>query len=548
MQYKIGLFIIMLVLLIFWLDFFTISWSYFFLDTIFYPIDSLTNFFSQSLYLHLRDILTLLFWYQLYSKVFLLWVFIIWVILWALIWEIVNKNFNITDQNIRLSNILLWVTFIALNPFSYERFITQTSTLLWIYIVLLWLALLIIFFLGKKTILLYLSSICFGISLAIFPHAIIFLSIIWIATIIFFPRSITVKQFIKAFLIMMSINVNWIIWSFFLKTNNNLSQIHTFDFQNVEVFQSNGLPWMSIEATSLLLYWFWGERYKHIYTPELVNDKWYIAWIIILLIISIWIYSSYKKNKKKILFILSIWIVWYFLSLWLSSPLSRELSIFLYNNIPYYIGLREPQKLIWLVLFWYTYFFLSWVSFISINLHSNRFHWYLNKIIFNQYIWFIILFLFIVSWSPNVLFSYNNQLRITDYPEDYFKAKTIIENVDKDYTNEKYVVFPWHSYIKCNWTNNIIANPSVRFFWNNNILQSDNIEIWTLYSNSTKKDSLIIESFLKDQNYTKLKNIWITNIIFLSKCADYKRYNFLHNSELLEMKYYWKDIIIYNIK
>ncbi len=549
---KIIIFSVLLIIAILWLDFFTKSWTYFFLDTIFYPIYKLNNFFSQSFYWHIRDILTILLGYKLYAKLYLIWVLITWIFLWYFTAKLINKIFNINNKKIILLNKTLAIIFILFNPFIYERLVTQTWIALWVFFIWLWFIFLIDYLysfsknkknrLNKK---LYLSSLFFWISFTIFPHSIIFIIIIWIITLLFYYKKFTIKNIFYSILIILLLNINWIIWTLFLWKNETIQRASNFSFQNIEVFTSKSLSWLWIEITNLLLYWFWWELPRHLLTPDLINKKWFIWWFFILFIIILWIYFLYKKQKKLTFYLLSIWILSYILSLWISSDIFKNINLFLYNNIPYYKGMREAQKLTWLVAIIYSIFFLSWIYFIIQKYKRYKLQNYLDKKLFNYSLLFIFIFLIIISWSPNMLFWFRWQLKIIDYPKEYFNSR---EFLLKNYKNDKNLVLPWHSYIYCSWSKKIIPNPIKPILEPLNVISADNIEIWNLYTNSTNERSKKIEKFLKNKDFNILKKLWIKNIIFLNNCADYKSYKYLENKKNLIKIFDKNNLKIYKIK
>jgi len=537
-------FSVLLIFAILGIDFFNKSGTFLFLDSVFYPIYNLSPFFSQSLYWHLRDILTMILWYQIYSKIFLASTLGIWAFLWYKIWKVINKLLNINNK-IKFIIKILSISFILINPFIYERLVTQTWIVLAVFIIWLWFIFLLDFLTNNhsnKNI--YISSLFFGIAFTIMPHSIIFILIIFINTLIFFFKKFNLKNITLSILIFIVININWIIWTIFLSENKTLQTISTFNFKNIEVFTSNNLDWLGVELTNLLLYWFWWEKYWHLMIPITLNNKWFIWWFIILFIINLWIYNIYKKQRKISLYLLSIWIISYILSLGISSNIFININKFLYENIPYYIWMREPQKLTWLLAIIYAIFFLSGLSFLYEKFIKSEKKYYLNqkKV---KYIT-IFIFLIILSWSPSMLFWLWWQLKMIDYPKSYFEARTFLMENKK---NEQSLVLPWHSYMWCSWTRwKVISNIMWEILKPNNIIVSDNIEISSLYTNSINKKSKKIEKFLQNKNYSILKEINIDNIILLKNCADFKNYEYLWKSKKIEKIFSSKNLIIYKIK
>lgn len=540
---KIIIPIIILIVLILWPIFFLKNGTYFFLDAIFYPVYHLNNFFSQSFYWHIRDLLTLILWYEFYSKVFMIVVLLIWAFLWIKVWELVLYLTNNKNEKIDFLVKIFWIIFILFNPFVYERLVTQIGIALWTFFIWLWLIYLIFYILKQKNKNFYFSALFFGISFNIYPHAIVFISIIWIISLLFFLRKFKLKSLFIGFFIFIWLNINWLLWLFFFWSNHTLSKVHSFNEVNMEVFKSNSLSNLWVEITQLLWYGFWWERYHHLYTPDIVNKRWYVAWFIIFIMVIIGFFMLYKKHRKISLYLLFLAIISYILSLGISSHIFYLVNNLLYKYVPFYIGMREPEKILWLTMIIYAIFFL--ITLIEIfKLFSNYIKKsHLNKKIFNTYIFVWFIFLLIWAWSPNMLLWFNWQLKIINYPNDYYNIKKYLNK------KEKILILPWHSYVSCSWTyGKIISNPAKAFFNDYSVISADNIEIWNLYTNSKNILLRQIENFLHTKNYNILKRNNITTILFMRNCADFKNYSFLEKSDYLSKVFSWNYLDLYNIK
>lgn len=544
---KTLLFASIILFLILWFEFFFKSWVYFFLDTIFFPVYELKPFFSQNLFANFRDIFTFILWYELYSKFFMLLVLLSWVFLWINIWKLISYLLKIKDEKKILFNNFVWIIFTLFNPFIYERLVSQTWIAFWVIFVWLWFIYLIDFILKEKNLGIYLSSLFFGLSLNIFPHALVFIILIWLLFLIFFYQKFKVKPIFISALIFILLNINLVL-SLIYWNNEEIINIIPFDNLNLQSFKSNSLDNLWVEITHLLWYWFWWEKYNHILLPNSINPNWYMSWFVILIIILLWFIKLYKTDKKLSIYLLVLLFISYVLSLWISSKLSVWINMFLYDNIPYYIGMREPAKLIGLYIIIYSIYFITWLNFIVIYFEELFLKYKIKKInyVFNLYNYFIVVFLFIIAWSPNVLFGFNWQIKITKYPDDFFIAKNLLEE-EKDSKN---LFLPWHSYIACDWTNwKIISNPVNNLFASTYWYFPDNIEIWELYSNSQNKYSIEIEEFIKNKDYSKLKKLDINNIVLFKNCADIKTYDFLNKEKMnLNKVFNWESLSIYKIK
>lgn len=523
-------------------EFFFKSWTYFLLDSFYFPINEFrNNFFETTIFWFLNDLFNIIFWYKLFSKiVFFFIIFFAWILWYLFSWKIIEMFwFNKKKYKIlSLSSSL----FLMINPFFYERMITQPLVYLSIILVWYWLYFLITNLENNKIRNSIFAWIFFGFSITISQHTSFMILLIFLWYLIFFVRHFS--DFKKLFLVgwvIIFVNLNWLIWWFFLSWSYANDTISTFTQENIDNFYTNSLWNLWVEFTNLLLYWFWGERYKYFYLPWNINSWYVTAWTIILTIIIFWWIKIFIKNKKIFSFLFFIWISSFIFWLWTISKSFGFISEFLYNNVPFYMWLREPQKWIWILMLSYAFFFSAWII---------GFFWLLEKnlnIAKHKYFVFMftfIVFLFLNAWSPSVIFWFQKQLFISDYPTSYFDFKEKYINHDW-----KSILLPWHSYMWCNYTKwRVVANVAWEFLYPMDIIVSDNIEIWSLYTNSTSQVSKDIEEFLKTHDYTLLKKHNILNIIFLSSCADYKNYNFLEHTNFIKKIYDSTDLKFYRIE
>ncbi len=537
---KILIFSTILIITILWLDFFTKSGIYWWLDTIFYPIYNFKPFFSQSIYWHIRDLIIIWFNYQVYSRFIMLLTLFIWVFLWYKLSKLIFQIFDIKNDKKKELLSIMSISFLLINPFIYERTVTQLWIALAIYLIWLWVVYLLYYLLAnKRNKDLFLSSTFFWLALSVMPHTVVFLVIIFIVTLLFFYKKFSFKNIIISIFIVFLLNFNWIFWSIFLWENKTISTLKTFNSQNIVAFSSNSLDWLWVELTNLLLYWFWVEKYpkSRILLPD--NHKlWIIAWFIIFWIIIFWWIKLYQKNKKLTLYLVSLAIIAYILSLWLSSNLFSWFNELLYKYIPWYIWMREPQKLTWLVMIVYSMLFVIWIY--------NILKWFKKKEVFKQYFVVSIIFCLLLIWSPNVLFWYNWQLSIQNYPKDIFKSVSFInkKNIEKDI-----ILLPWHTYMECAWTNKkVISNIIPKFFQHTKFIVPTNIEVGKLYTNNPTKYDKIVKNFLKTHNFWLLKENWIKYIYVLKYCVDYyPNYIFLEKNRNTIRLFKSKFVDIYKI-
>lgn len=533
---KTTLFALIFISLILGPSFFINSGFFVFLDTVFFPIYDLSYNFNYSIYFNLHDFFSYLIWYELFSKIYLFATLSLWGYVWYKISQLVLEYFDVKDKKLSSLISVLWIVFFISNPFIYERLVTQVGIALWVFIFWLWAYHLLQYIKKDENKYFYLAALFFSLAVGIFPHSLIFVILVWILFLIFFWKKVKFIPFVLSSIVFIILNTHLFVWLFISGSNPVLSATEKFNYQNIEVFQQNSLWGLWTEVTSLLLYGFWGERWERILTPNAVNEYWYIFGFFILGIILFWVYFCFQKSKKITYFLLILWFLSYILALWISSNIFWFISHFLYENIPYYIGMREPGKLLWILSFVYTIFFLVGNIFILEKLsflskkYSISFHPYLQ----NSITYCIFIIFMILSWSPNMLFGFNGQLKIIQYPKEYLEVRKILW----DNLQEKNLILPWHSYMWCAWNyGNVISNPMVAILKSENIISAENLEMWNLYSNIKTPLTDDIENFIQSHDISYLKKNNIKNIILQKNCWAFSRYDFLSDKKELKKIY-----------
>lgn len=521
-----------IIILNLWFDLFLVNGTYFFLDTSFTPFTQLQNFFSQSFYKHFIDILNFIFWYKLMSKLLLVSVLIFGIYFWKVLSHFLQQKLYGKADN-KIIDIIAIIISIY-NPFVYERFITQTSIVLGTY--LLWIGIIYALLYFKDTLQknLIISVIGFGISLNIFPHTVIFFAFILIILSLVYYQHIW--KIIYIWIWVTILNINWVLWNFVFWSGTFLKDMATFNHDNIIAFTSSVIWNLWVELTHLLGYWFWAEKY-HILTPDKIFRFWYIAWAIVFFIVLYWCYELYKKDKKMSLSLWSIGILSYILSLGISSSIFIHFNNLFYNYVPFYIGLREPQKWSWVMIIIYIIFFIIGSSKI---LEKVQHKW--RKVIVA---WICII---PILWTPASLFAYFNQIRMSDYPPDIEISKNFL--LEQWIWDEKIVNFPWHSYIACSWTRSIVTSNKVKkLYYPIEIIRSDNIEIGNLYTNSTDPVMRDIDNFISSKDINLLIKNDIKYILMYNYCADFQNYEFLfEQSDIFTPIFTSTDVNIYKIE
>jgi len=374
------------------------------------------------------------------------------------------------------------------------------------------------------------------------------------------------KKFLSLFLGITTIFCLQLLW--FIPLYMSLSEpesstiwkINSFDENQQLAFANipeNKNPYIEI----LSMRWYWGDyENRFVESHDIFNDGSKNDWIIFIwFIIIVWIIYSYKNKTADRYIFLVLWILGFILSLWVTNnTIFTPVNSLLYNFLPYYAGFREPQKFVLFLVIAYIYFgyfgiIAAWDFFKKYKIHS----WVAG----------VVLAFCIISpllYNFNMLFAFRGQVSVQQYPGEWKEVREYLaENTCED-CKYNTLIFPWHGYMSISWTHKVVPIWVTRYLWKN-ILFGDTIEIWSVYSSSTRSESKIVEKYIwpswvlrnniTDEKYidflSEVQNIGIQNIVLLKE-SDYIWYQKIleemSTKKLLEKSLENNMITIYRIK
>lgn len=526
----------------------------FLLDYVSYPVEMLSvSFWKNPLSHFMFEWGMWLFGYMRFSKLFF----------FAVIFASGRLGYQLTQIIIKLFDLpwayqtpllICGILLLLINPVLYERMITQPGV--YAAIVLLGYGLL---FLLKTLTSVKLShfaraGLFWGLSMSFSAHTVFFsagVSLLYLFC--FFPgfwagQLSKIKKIWLGFLVLAVVtilpNLNWLIGGFLGSGAIVTDAISTFNQANIEAFLSNTIPPLNLELTNLTLRGFWGERYWHFILPDEINP---LRWIfsLFLLVCSVFGYVlHFAQHRQKVLYLIAIALLAWILGCGISSNWFWVLNQWIYDHVPFYIGLREPQKWIGLLLFPRAIGIILLMS----QLLSLLDELWPNQMPKSKKIWsLILLFAVLVANTPMLFGAFGGQLSLSSYPQDYHHYKT--NYLSSDLQKGKILILPWHSYIRCGWNDRVIANPMKAYLWSDTrIISSDNIEIANLYTNSSSQQSQDVESFLHSGDLSLLRAHGIATIVMMEQCADYQRYSFLSGMQGLAPNYQSTTLSTYHIE
>ena len=487
-----------------------------------------------------------------------------------LIWYAIFRLLNLSLKKTDLKNwwILFWVFLAMLSPFAYQRLVEGQYLVIWGWAILflavsylyeyikLW---------TKNSLLIY--GILSALAVSFSSHAIFFVALI--STWVFLKNNNFSAQnfwknllkYVWCILIMIALNLNWIIWGILWKSDASQT-ISQMDFRHIEAFETTG---KNVFFHALSMHGFWWEKMGRFALDTGANPSWKILFLMIFWFVLTWLYQSLKNKYNDKTFsswLLIVSILSFILALWTKSWIFSPLIGWLYQHVPFYIWLREPQKWIGLLVLTYSFFWAR--GFVELtNYFSKVFE--LKK----SWIWAIFLSLPFL-YNPYMLFWLKWQLSVSHYPIYWQDTKNYLHQNLVNWSWYEVLVLPWHQYIKYDFMPKISANPANWYFsdsWKSqlDILVGDNMELKNVYSQSTRYASKIVEKYVwpgwiweKDydlsdwKNFVQdMKNLGVKDILVIKQIGWVENEQYLQNLQkdwLVEKIFSAWDISLYKIK
>ena len=434
-----------------------------------------------------------------------------------------------------------WIIFITslfflFNPFVYGRMMYgQIGVLAAFGLLCLALGYGLSYVKDRKNIDLYRWGIFTGLSLQFSSHFIFFSFILYgVLFSILLWRKIDKKQFLKVIsvilLCIIILNTNWILG--YIKKPSQLDFNQNFNIKDLVAFQTSGKTGSESLGNVLMMSGFWGKE-RGIYADLTgVGQPWGISFLLLSPIIFFGLFIGFKKKEFRpmTLGLISIFIIAVVLAIGIRLPISREITYWLFNHVPFYKGLRESAKWVSLIVIIYG----IWLTF---GLNSLLKYRIVKE---NRALSVILVSLLIVMQAPFLLFGFKNQVHPVNYPQDWQQIdEYIISHQDANSSSDckDLILFlPWHLYMSFSWIGSLVVNPANSFF-SCPVIQGTNMEWAGIYDNSGDKNGMIIKEWLEKKNEPDSLINQGLNIkyIILAKEVDWQEYQWLDKIDELKL-------------
>ena len=339
------------------------------------------------------------------------------------------------------------------------------------------------------------------------------------------------------------LNANWLI-ALAVKSSSLVGFIQQgITNQDMLAFQTAGKGGWGTLTNVLLMSGFWGkDQFRYFDLTD--ASGWQRSFILLAPIILYGVYRSFRRPSRgaKILGagLLAIFVLTVVLAVGIKSGVTRNFVMFLYDHLPLYKGLREPQKWVAAIIPIYLFFLtLGAARLAKVKIVAN-----------NRLIAGLLLAAVIVMQAPSLLWGFNRQVWSTPYPDDWYQANQLLLNksAPSRECSGRILFLPWHLYMSFNWVGKIIANPAPAFFACP-VLSGTDMEWGGIYDNSTDPDGAAVAAWLAahGKNGAPALSAPIRYII-LAKEVDFASYLWLKDLPYVKPLLETRTLLVYEVK
>lgn len=320
------------------------------------------------------------------------------------------------------------------------------------------------------------------------------------------------------------LNIN-VIAGFIFQKNSAGEIAQNFDQNHLEAFNTGEHETTSVYLNALSLHGYWGEREDRFISTQSRNFIWKPVFLLIFALV---LFGAWSHRKNKLVRALAaLGLLSFILGIGIRGGLVKTFNQFLYDYVPFYMGLREPQKWIGLLL----------IAYAGLGALGLKKLLELKDMKEHAPAWGLAALFLVFIYTPTMFAGFLGQLKPIDFPSDWYATKEIIAEREDE---GKVLVLPWNQYLDPGFLNGKeVANPA-RAFFGDSVIQGDNMETSTAFTQSNRPESKVIEKHLFGEEEINsdflidLEKIGIGSILLL-KNEDLDDYGWLDKLESLEL-------------
>jgi len=345
-------------------------------------------------------------------------------------------------------------------------------------------------------------------------------------------------------LIVAVLNANWLI-ALFVTTSPLTNFVQQgITNQDLVAFATAGKNGAEVFRNVLLMSGFWGKD-QFRYLDLTTTPGWQRSFILLAPLILYGVYRGLRRPGRgaKIFTasLLAVFVLAVVLAVGIKSGLTRNFVMFLYDHLPLYKGLREPQKWVADIIPIYLFF---------LTLGAARLA-KVKVVVNNRIVGGLLLAAVIVMQAPSLLWGFNRQVHQTPYPDDWYQVNKLLlsRSATSHECSDQILFLPWHLYMSFNWIGKIVANPAPAFFACP-VISGTDMEWGGIYDNSTDPNGAAVAAWLAARGKggaLKLAGSPIRYIV-LAKELDYASYLWIKDLHYVKPLLETRTLFVYEVK
>ena len=445
--------------------------------------------------------------------------------------------------------IILGGLFAFFNPFVYERMMYgQVGVLLGLGFCIMGFAHFIDFLQDKKYTGLSFAGLFFGFAILFSNHYIFIILLLVILSFVFFWRvwsehmhsQIFWKHIAIAGVAILLINGLWLISTFAVHGNAKQGLLSSINQTELQSFEISGNTSFDSLKLGVMMSGFWGKDQHRFIDVTQIRAIWGRGFILLVpfFMIGIYVFLSEKKRRNFGIFLLLIFLCSLFLALGVKSPATSGVTEWLFKHIPFYVGMRETQKWISLVVLVYIVFLTAGLEWLY-DRHSKG---------TERYICSAVVGLAIIMQAPLLLFGFAGQVSPVQYPVDWQSANQLIVSQDTSCAGTS-LFLPWHMYMSFSWIHAVVQSPAKQFF-TCPVVQGTDVEWGAVYDDSGNPQSVAVESWINSAGTAQdplVKEIPSLQYVILAKEADWEKYAWIDTLPYIHLVFDGPTVRVYRI-
>lgn len=392
------------------------------------------------------------------------------------------------------------------------------------------------------------TSVLGAVAIICSPHNIFFIGGSLVLFFLFYVRHIGFKKIMVDYVLMGSIilllNLNWVVGNFVGTGGAAASKTESIESMDYTAFRTLKSDKTNIFFNTAGMHGYWGENQGRFMTVRKKTQSYWKPLMALIMGIALFGALSQRRNKDRRRFVRMLMVFFpiaLILAIGVSDNWTKPITMFMYDHVPFYKGMREPHKWVGMLLVIYAYLgALGVEKIMGGNLYRRKVLYPLIG---------VVLCSLPILYTPTIFFAFSGQLKPVDYYETWYEVNDFLNEDEDDF---QALFLPWHQYIRFYFSGKLFDNPAEKFF-EKEVIRGDNIEFLPyIYSQSNRPESKYIESFIRHgedreklENFgEKLKQLNVKYVL-LAREVDWQGYRFLARQDDLEVVKDVKSMIVY---